>query len=520
MASRLLRRTVVALATLGVVATSACGTAPAAPAPTVRISQGELAGVTKAGVDEFLGVPYAAPPVGALRWRPPEPAARWSGVRQATAYAPHCAQPATTAGQPSMSEDCLYLNVFAPTRHTGRLPVMVFVHGGALYLGESDDYDPSALVRDGVVVVTINYRLGALGFLAHPALASRPGGPSGNYGLMDQQAALRWVQGDIGAFGGDARDVTLFGQSAGGLSVLAQLASPGARGLFDRAIVESGGYDPQQQSLSDAESAGEQFATDSGCADQTAACLRKLSVSQILDDQANGYTPDVDGEVLTEPLTTAFAKGDFARVPVIDGTNHDEYRQFVAQNELAGQKVTAAGYPFSIAGMLGAVVGIDPSAAITDANTVAARYPLSAYPSPPLALSALGTDAVYACTALRVNESISKFVPTYAYEFNDENAPPPTNLKPVSFPYAAEHTAELQYLFNLPGRLSKAQLGLAATMRRYWTGFAKQGGISSTPSWPRFDGTGMVQSLVPGATGPEANFATAHQCAFWNTLTG
>lgn len=518
MASRSLGRVVVALATLGVMAASACGATSAAPGPTVRTSQGELAGVTKAGVDEFLGVPYAAPPVGALRWRPPEPAAHWSGVRQATAYAPHCAQPATTAGVQSMSEDCLYLNVFTPTRHTGRLPVMVFVHGGALYLGESDDYDPSALVRAGVVVVSINYRLGALGFLAHPALASRPGGPSGNYGLMDQQAALRWVRRDIGAFGGDAHDVTLFGQSAGGLSVLSQLASPGARGLFERAIVESGGYDPTQQSLSDAESAGETFAKDSGCADETAACLRKLPVSEILAGQSNGYTPDVDGQVLTEPLTTAFAKGDFARVPVIDGTNHDEYRQFVAQNELQGQTVTATSYFSSIAGMLGAV--FDPSAAITDASTVEARYPLSAYPSPALALSALGTDAVYACTALRVNESISKFVPTYVYEFNDENAPPPTNLKPVSFPYAAEHTAELQYLFNLPGRLSKAQLGLAATMQRYWTGFAKQGGISSAPSWPRFNGTGVVQSFVPGATGPETNFAAAHQCAFWNTLAG
>ncbi len=174
-------------------------------APVVSTAGGAVRGVAGANTDEFLGIPYAAPPVGALRWRPPQPAARWRGVRAATAFAPHCAQPASPFGKGSASEDCLYLNVFAPaSMKSGRpLPVMVWIHGGALVTGESDDYDPTNLVRDGAIVVTINYRLGALGFLAHPALAGRPGGASGDYGLMDQQAALRWVQSNIGQFGGE-----------------------------------------------------------------------------------------------------------------------------------------------------------------------------------------------------------------------------------------------------------------------------------------------------------------------------
>src|SRR6266568_8308046 len=241
----------------------------------VATADGTVRGRAVAATDEFLGIPYAAPPVGALRWQPPRPPAPWHGTRAASSYAPHCPQPSGSFGRASTSEDCLYLNVFAPAGARGKhLPVMVWVHGGSLRTGESDDYNPAGLVRDGVVVVTINYRLGALGFLADAALASRPGGPAGNYGLMDQQAALRWVQRNIGGFGGNPGEVTLFGESAGGLSTLAQLISPGARGLFQRAIVESGTYELTEQSLATAESAGDAFAAKVGCTSDTAACLR------------------------------------------------------------------------------------------------------------------------------------------------------------------------------------------------------------------------------------------------------
>jgi para-nitrobenzyl esterase len=484
--------------------------------PVVHTSDGALLGTTTAGVNQFLGVPYAAPPVGALRWQPPQPAARWSGVRAATAFAPHCAQPVSGFGQGSTSEDCLFLNVFTPSGHrAANLPVMVWIHGGALVAGESNDYPGAGLVADGAIVVTINYRLGALGFLAHPALANSPGGPSGDYGLMDQQAALHWVQRNIRAFGGNPHDVTIFGESAGGLSVLSQLASPTAHGLFAKAIVESGAYNPVQASLATAEATGQAFAAKAGCADQTAACLRDLPVTTILaNEDTSGYTPNIDGKVLTQSLRPAFANGQFNRVPIIDGSNHDEWRLFVAVDELQGAPVTAANYQDRIASTLGV-----PAAT---AAVIAAQYPLSAFPSPPIALGAVGTDAIFACNALTVDQSVSRFVPTFAYEFNDENAPEPF-LPPVSFPYGAAHASELPYVFNTPtaplAGLSAAQIQLAGTMQRYWTGFAAHGFPSSfgTPFWPRFTpGSGQIQSFVPPTPGVETNFATEHHCAFWN----
>jgi para-nitrobenzyl esterase len=482
--------------------------------PAIATAGGLVRGLATGTTDEFLGIPYAAPPVGPLRWRPPQPAARWPGVRDATTFAPHCPQPASFFGVASTSEDCLYLNVFTPPGGRWghrRLPVMVWIHGGALITGESDDYNPAGLVRRGVIVVTINYRLGALGFLAHPALASHPGGPSGNYGLMDQQAALRWVQRNIRAFGGDPRNVTIFGESAGGLSVLSQLASPGGRGLFSRAIVESGAYNLTQAPLATAESEGEAFAAQAGCASQTAACLRSLPVSTILaNENFSGYTPDIDGRVLTQSLKTALASGQFNRVPVINGSNHDEWRLFVGEAELEGSPVTAANYQDMIAATLGV--------SATIAAAIATEYPLSSYSSPAVALGAVGTDAIFACPALTVDQSLSAYVPTQAYEFNDENAPE-LFLPPVAgFSYGAAHASELQYLFGLrvgfPAPLSPQQQRLASAMTRLWTTFADR--ASPGPRWPPFDSTSQqVLSLVPPRPQVETGFAAEHHCAFW-----
>src|SRR5580693_4571688 len=481
--------------------------------PVVGTADGAVRGLASGTVDEFLGIPYAAPPVGALRWRPPQPAASWSGVRDATTFAPHCPQVASPFGQASTSENCLFLNVFTPSHRTAGAghPVMVWIHGGALVTGESDDYAPAGLVADGVTVVTINYRLGALGFLAHPALADA-NGQSGDYGLEDQQAALRWVQRNIASFGGNPHNVTIFGESAGGLSTLSQVASPQARGLFERAIVESGSYNLTQASLASAEAAGNAFATKAGCASQTAACLRGLPVSTILaDEDAAGYTPNINSEVLPESLQTAFATGEFNRVPIINGTNHDEWRLFVALSELEGSPVTAANYQPMISSTLDV-----PAAA---AAVIAAEYPLSAYPSPAVALGALGTDAIFACPALSIDQSVSKFVPTFAYEFNDENAPE-NFLPPVSFPYGAAHATEIQYLMDLPtaafpGTLSSQQQQLATIMKSYWTNLAKRGlpSSSGTPFWPRFNAvTQQIQSLIPPTPQTETNFAANHRC--------
>src|SRR5215467_8281513 len=375
--------------------------------PVAGTTNGPVRGLANGAVDEFLGIPYAAPPVGALRWQPPQPAASWSGVRDATQFAPHCPQLPSPFGQGSTSEDCLYLNVFTPSHHkTGsHFPVMVWIHGGALVTGESNDYDPTALAADGVTVVTINYRLGALGFLAHPALADA-NGQSGDYGLMDQQGALRWVQRNIASFGGNPHNVTIFGESAGGLSTLSQVASPQARGLFERAIVESGSYNLTQASLASAEAAGEAFAAKAGCSSQTAACLRSLPVTTILaNENTAGYTPNINSEVLPRTLGTAFATGNFNRVPVINGTNRDEWRLFVALSELAGNPVTTSNYQ----SMISSTLGVPPVVAAI----IAAKYPLNAFPSPSIALGAVGTDAIFACPALAIDQSVSQFVPTF-----------------------------------------------------------------------------------------------------------
>jgi para-nitrobenzyl esterase len=496
------------------------GQAPAGPGgPVAGTADGAVRGLANGAVDEFLGIPYAAPPVGALRWQPPQPAAGWHGVREATQFAPHCPQSASPFGQASMSENCLYLNVFTPSHHEpgSRNPVMVWIHGGALVTGESDDYNPAKLVEDGVTVVTINYRLGALGFLAHPALADAKG-QSGDYGLEDQQAALRWVQRNIASFGGDPRNVTLFGESAGGLSTLSQVASPQARGLFQKAIVESGSYDLTQAPLSTAAGAGEAFATKAGCASQTAACLRSLPVSTILaSEDTAGYTPNINSEVLPESLGAAFATGNFNRVPIINGTNRDEWRLFVALSELEGNPVTASNYQ----SMISSTLGVSPAAAAV----IAAEYPLSAFASPSVALGAVGTDAIFACPALTIDQSVSRFVPTFAYEFNDENAPE-NFLPPVSFPYGAPHASEIQYLMELPtavfpGTLSVQQQQLAETMKGYWTNFAKRGFPSSlgTPIWPLFNNFSQkMESLAPPTPQTETDFANTHNCAFWTAL--
>ncbi|MGH3261811.1 MAG: carboxylesterase family protein, partial [Trebonia sp.] len=322
----------------------------------------------------------------------------------------------------------------------------------------------------------------------------------------------RWVQRNIRGFGGDPGNVTLFGESAGGLSTLAQLVSPGARGLFERAIVESGTYDLVQPSLASAEATGAAFAARAGCASDTAACLRGLPVSKILASQGlGGYYPNVDDAVLPKSIGTALASGQFSHVPVVIGTNRDEYRLIIGVDYLYGAApVTAANYVTAIA----AILGVSQSVA----TAVAGEYPVSDYSSPSVALGAVGTDAGFACKAVIAEEDLSKYVPTYAYEFNDANAPD-RFVPSYGFPYGAAHAAELQYLFDLsntpyPGVLSPPQRALAGAMRRDWTNLAKTGVPAA--GWTRFAATDQqTLSLVPPAPRLETNYAAEHHCSFW-----
>ena len=480
----------------------------------VVTDEGTVRGRVGARMRSFLGIPYAAPPVGDLRWQPPRPHSTWSGIRNATAFGSSCPQAASLSSRGSTNEDCLFLNVFTPlATNVGKgYPVMVWIHGGGLTSGESSDFIPEALVARKVVVVTVNYRLGVLGFLAHPSLTAESSDhASGDYGLLDQQSALRWVRENIARFGGDSGNVTLFGESAGGVSVHAQLASPRARGLFQRAIVESGGYSGSQPSLPAAERAGRAFAATVGCRAQSAACLRRVPVATLLAKQPLfDATPVIDGIVLTRSITRAIANGAFNRVPVIEGSNHDEFRFFLATNgPPGGVPVTSSRYRAAIAATLGVTA--------STAARIAARYPLSRYASPSLALGALGTDALYACRAWAAAQALSPYVPTYQYEFDDEGAPRFFPVRLPGFPLGAYHSAELPYLFTLrgvPSRLAGEHEKLARAMLDLWTTFARTGGPGS--GWPRYSvATHETESLVPPLPTTEAGFAADHQCAFW-----
>ena len=508
------------IATTGAVLTEpATATAKRDARPFVTTQSGTVHGLRAAGAYEFRGIPYAAPPTGRLRWKPPEPVEDWRGVQDATAFGDNCPQQPSPFTSGPTSEDCLYLNVSTPdlTRQGRGRPVLVWIHGGGFTNGAGRAYDPTALVDDGIVVVTINYRLGALGFLSHPALAAKPGGPSGNYGLMDQQAALRWVQENIRQFGGNPDQVTIAGQSAGGLAVLMHMVSAGSRGLFQRAIVQSGSFAPTQLPLEAAESFGTSFAALVDCPDQTAACLRQADVAKLVNRFPPAFIPGVvDGKVLKESVGAALAGGRFARVPVLNGMNHDEELIFVIQKlAVSGgtfvqiqEDVTPDSYQRVIASVMG----------VSDARAaaIATEYPIGDYPWPDAALSTLVADANFACTALQQNLWTAARVPTFAYEFLDDASPPRYAPLPV-----ATHTSELPYLFGLPDApiqvpLNPDQEKLAAAMQAAWASFAAQGDPStSAVPWPPFHDPEHAMSLVTPQPTVESDFATKHHCSFW-----
>lgn len=501
--------------------------------PVVNVDGGTIRGAVNSGVYMFRGVPYAAPPTGERRWLPPFPTIPWHGVRDASAFGASCPQVPSTFATPPFDENCLFLNIYTLSLHGDggdRLPVLVWIHGGGYTQGDGRGFDGTKLAHDGLVVVTINYRLGALGFLAHPALASELGGPAGNYGLMDQQAALRWVQRNIRKFGGDPQNVTVAGQSAGALGVLVHLISPGSRGLFDRAVVQSGSFALKQLSLAQGEAFGQLFASSVGCGDQSAACLRDLPASTLVNNFPAAAVPGiVDGAVVQESFGTALEAGRFARVPVINGITHDEQLVFVlglgltvtngffvpipVQNPITD--ITADNYQSVIATVLGV--------SAERAASIAAEYPVNSYPLPAIAFSTLDADASWACPALQMDRWLSARVPTYAYEFDDDMAPAryfPNFPAPVA---AATHLSELPYLFDLndaPNQtpLSGDQLTLAATMQAAWASFAATGypADESKLEWPSFRSRDQrVLSFLAPSPVVIGDFASRHHCTFW-----
>ncbi|MHB9756970.1 carboxylesterase/lipase family protein [Streptomyces sp. BYX5S] len=506
-------------------ATPLSGTTSGTAAPTtVRTDKGVVRGAVDGAVRTFEGVPYAAPPVGALRWAPTAPAQPWRGVRDATRPGPACPQTGLLppVGPFSDSEDCLTVNVTAPAAGSAKpRPVMVHLHGGDHTDGAGAMNGAARLAARGdVVVVTVNYRLGALGYLAHPDLEKK-GVESGNYGFLDQRAALRWVRRNAAAFGGDPGNVTLFGQSAGATSACAHLVAPGSAGLFDRVILQSGACTRSDATTDRAEALrqGEKAAKDieaNGVDD-----WREAAPAQLVHPFGAGphYGPVYGGKLLPRTPQQAFASGTFAKVPVLQGITRDENLGMVYSMEL--MKRQATGDPEATLDESDYRTQLEAAFGAAKAPAVAAEYPAEDHDgSVALALGAALTDGDHGRATVATGQALSRHVPTYTYEFAEEDTPwyaDPAYPEP-SFPAGAMHTFELPYLFEISAYqpLDERQRGLSDAMIDIWAGFARTGKA------PWQTGTPAVLNAQALASGPggirPVDFAKAHHDTFWKSL--
>ncbi len=530
----------------------------------VPVTGGTVQGVRTSLGTSFYGIPYAAPPVGDRRWRPPQPVESWQGIRNATKKAHPCLQGSPNDGGPGeqSDEDCLFVNVHVPGmgadgvisggdigggHNTGSdtsagtnsrpLPVMFWIHGGGFVGGSANEYDGSVLAAAGrVVVVSVEYRLGILGYLALPALNAESGqsqpDDSGTYAIEDITAALRWVHDNIAAFHGDAGNVTVFGESAGAISTCALLASPPASGLFHRAIVQSGPCTWPFPTMQAAERTGTDVARRLGCTDpvRTAACMRAIPARAVLaaaDQQADilstfPWAPVVGGRTLPAPISTAITTGAFAKVPVIIGTVKDEGRVFTTSWSDRAKIITDR----QVAEILDGHFHdrIDP---------ILRDYPAGSAP-PTERLARVITDAMFTCPSVASASMLAQAgVPVFSYEFDLPDTAPsiPGTLA------GASHGWEVAYL--IPNTNQKwtdtAHRKLSTTMIAYWTRFAATGdpnvlsnerggtgvadrpvSTASPPIWPAYT-TEQARTLtiIPGSIRPISTLASEHHCEIW-----
>jgi para-nitrobenzyl esterase len=494
-AIRYLFATSIALASLPGCRIRTTATPPQGDPTVLPTPAGPVRGIAAGTTHVFLGIPYAQAPVGPLRYRPPQPRHRFDAPYDASHYGPACPQlagknlgggPAAADAAVEGNEDCLHLNVWMPSGHKP-MPVIVFIHGGAFQQGSNSKafYDARELAEQtGVVVVTINYRLGALGMIAHESLAAESSdGSAGNYGLRDQIAALQWVKSNISAFGGDPANITLFGESAGAVSVCAMVASPLARGLFARAIIESGGGCMEWPALR-APSAGHapggfargaELAAAAGCggAADVPACLRSKPAADLVRAGTHLpsvgplsvlYSPVIDGVVLTGTVFDRLRKGE-VDLPLIVGSNADEATIFMGRTS----GLDEAGYAALVRSMFG-----------EHAPDVQAIYPVDPEGGVQAAIKRLVTEAVFVCPAIALAQAASGGPhPSYSYHFTRHRRGFIANK------LGAFHGIELAYLFwGLPFHPDEEDQQVTRIMRSAWTGFARTG--VPDPAWPAF----------------------------------
>ncbi|HMD39091.1 MAG TPA: carboxylesterase family protein [Candidatus Acidoferrum sp.] len=463
----------------------------------VKTDGGAVEGTTSVDgkVQIFKGIPFAAPPVGALRWKEPQPAAKWEGVRKAAEFGPRCMQGPIYGDMgfrdAGPSEDCLYLNVWTPKAAAdAKLPVMVWIHGGGFQAGATSEgrQDGEALAHKGVVVVSMNYRLGIFGFFSHPELQKEsPHHASGNYGLLDQTAALQWVKKNVAAFGGDPDRVTIFGESAGSFSVSAQMASPVSKELVHRAIGESGaffGSSLPPKTLAEAEADGAKFGEENGA--PRLEQLRAMDAPKLLEIALAGgnafrFHPDIDGYFFPKSPAEIYKKGKQAHIPLLAGWNHDEGNFHMYFEKDPATKET---YAKKVADTAGASV-----------DDMLKLFPGATDEQAQASAGLLATADFIGYGTWKWIEMQTKLKGPAVYRYEFDQAPPlPESGAPPGATPMAYHSAEIEYVFGmlnskkLPWR--KADFDLSDYMVSYWTNFAKTGDPNGAglPLWPRYDG--------------------------------
>lgn len=489
---------------------------------------GQVRGFMANGISYYRGIPYAKPPVGELRWRPPVKADNWQGVLDATQYKSEAAQTdylgvfATAGG----SEDCLYLNVAVPNKKPGdpeKLPVFVWIHGGALVVGAGSDYDPTLLAKEGrAVVVTINYRLGVFGYFAHPAIDAEDHAKI-NYGVMDQIAALEWVQRNIENFGGDPDNVTISGESSGGQSSQILMASPKAKGLFKNIIAMSAPVmyaNGHSVSPEQAEERGIGLAKAAGLNNATAEQLRALSTEEILALENNYLLDGIitrDGEYVPTSIAEAFQAGRVNGERLGIGNVQNEGSFFAALTE------SAAGKPMDEVAYRDNLEALEKQYALPGfADKVMQEYPVSDYGSPAEAYAQVITDSWFAAPIYRIADSLDNQIKVYYYEFSDPTCP---KYVTTDFAQGTAHTYELPYLFpgfhgssDLSTDLNKKQQKVAKEMVKLWTGMSE---VDRRGIWERFD-SDRAQYLKLGQGKPQMmdmkDYRERHHFDFWQNI--